>query len=353
MPLDAARTTQQISDSIGAMLLLNSSCQALIQVSLAPSSSPWYAVLDQELGEAEDLVVGWRQNGYRYFQDEILAQIDTCGKSFVGARAAIDALFQQLEARFDSGVQDRIVAGLKALETPVQGMIDAIGGYSARLATFEQAMADPYARMNQSIGQIQAQEADIQQQITTINAQIAQLQQQVQDDRQAIAKADAQRTRGIIETIFGVLLAPLTGGASLILAGIGVGTIAEAQEKVSALESTISSYQSTIVGDQQNLSSDQQQIATLTGLSMSMSLALGDVAAITTALDSLRTTWGVLLGEVGGAAGDVAAAQDATQAIVAQVWFDSASDAWQAIDGFVEAMQANNAPIPKMVTVGQ
>ncbi len=122
---------------------------------------------------------------------------------------------------------------------------------------------------------------------------------------------------------------------------------------MSSLESTISSYQSAIAGDQQNLSSDQQQVATLNGLSMSMSLALGDIAAIMTALDSLRTTWDVLLGEVGNAAGDVSKAQDAQQAIIAQVWLDAACGAWQAIDGFVEAMQSHNAPVPQMVTIGQ
>ena len=353
MSLDPAQTTQQISNSIGAMLLLNSSCQALIEVSIAPSSSSWYPILDQELGQAEDLVVGWRQNGYRYFQDDILGRIDACGKDFLAAQAGVDALFQLLERQFDTGTQAKIVAELNALEKPVQAMIDAIGSYTTKLAAFDQAMAVPYGQMNQSIAQIQAQEADIQQQINTINAQIAQLQQQVQADRDAISKAEAQRSTGIIETIFGVLLAPVTGGASLILAGIGVATIAEAQEKVSALESTISGYQGTIAGDQQALTTDQQQVATLNGLTMSMALALNDVTAITTALDALQTTWSVLRGETGNAATDVDQAENAQQAIVAQVWFDAACTAWQGIDSFVEAMQANDPPVPIIVSVGQ
>lgn len=353
MSLDPTQTIQQISNSIGAMLLLNSSCQALIEVSITPSSSSWYPILDQELGQAEDLVVGWRQSGYRYFQDDILGQIDACGKDFLAARTGVDALFQLLERQFDIGTQAKIVAELNALEKPVQAMIDAIGGYTTKLVAFDQTMAVPYGQMNQSIAQIQAQEADIQQQINTINTQIAQLQQQVQADRDAISKAEAQRTTGIIETIFGVLLVPVSGGASLILAGIGVATIAEAQEKVSALESTISGYQGTIAGDQQELTTDQQQVATLNGLTMSMALALSDVTAITTALDALRTTWNVLLGETCNAATHVAQAENAQQAIVAQVWFDAACTAWQAIDSFVEAMQANDPPVPTIVSVGQ
>lgn len=353
MAFDASQTNQQISNSMGAMLLLNSSCQALIEVSIAPSASPWYPILDQELGQAEDLVVGWRQNGYRYFQDEILGEIDACGKAFLASQAALDELFRQLEAQFDSRVQARIVAELNALETPVQGMIDAIDGYTAKLTIFDEQMAVPYASMNRSIAQIQAQEADIQQQITAINAQIQQLQQQVQTDREAIAKAQAQKTKGLIETIFGVLLTPFTGGASLILAGIGVATVAEAQEKISSLETTISQYQATIANEQQELSDDQQQVSTLNGLSMSVSFALNDIAAISTALDSLKVTWGILSGEIGNAANGVAQAENAQQAIVAQVWFDAACNSWQAVDSFVETMQANNAPVPNRVSIGQ
>lgn len=353
MAFDASQTNQQISDSIGSMLLLNASCQALIEVSIAPSASPWYPVLDQELGQAQDLVVGWRQNGYRYFQDEILAQIDACAKAFLAAQPGIDALFKQLQGQFDSSVQARIVAQLNALRAPVQGMINAIDGYTTRLGDFERKLGQPYARMNTSIAQIQAQEADIQQQIASINQQIQQLQQQVQADRDAIAKAQAQKTRGFIETVFGVLLTPFTGGLSLILAGIGVATLAQAQEKVDALQATISQYQGTISADQQALSSDQQQVATLNGLSLSLSLALNDISSIDTALEALQVSWSVLAGELDNASGDVAKALDAQQAIIAQVWFDAACNSWRTIEAFVESMQANNAPVPKRVAIGQ
>ncbi len=353
MSFSAQQTTQQLSDSIGTMLLLDSSCQALIEASIAPSESPWYPVLDQELGQAENLVVGWRQNGYLYFQTQILARTAACAQAFLNAQAGLDQAFAQLQVQFDSSLQASIVAQLKALEAPVQGMIDAIDAYTDKLGTFNSQLAVPYAAMNTSVAQIQAQEADIQAQIDSINVQIAALQQQVQTDRQAIAQAQAQKTSGLVETIFGVLLTPLTGGLSLVLAGIGVASIAEAQAQISSLQNTISQYQGTIASDQQDLDSDQQQVATLGGLSMSLSLVMGDIADMTTALTALNTSWGVLGGELDNAAADVAQAEDAQQAIVAQVWFDAACNTWQAILEFVQTMQANNAPQPVIVTIGQ
>ncbi|MFJ4376370.1 hypothetical protein ACIP1T_27620 [Pseudomonas japonica] len=353
MSFDATQTNQQISDSVGSMLLLNSSCQALIEASIAPSDSPWYPVLDQELGQAENLVVGWRQNGFLYFQEQILAQTAACAAAFLAAQPALDQAFAQLQVQFDSTLQASIVAQLNALEAPVQAMIEAIDQYTDRLGTFNSQLAVPYAAMNRSIAQIQAQEADIQEQITTINAQIAQLQAQVQSDRQAIAQAQAKKTSGLVETIFGVLLTPFTGGVSLILAGIGVASIAQAEEQISSLQDSISQYQSTIASDQQDLSSDQQQVATLNGLSMSLALVIGDVTDMTSALDALNVSWQVLSGELGNAASDVAQAENAQQALVAQVWFDAACNSWQAIAGFVANMQANNAPQPDLVSIGQ
>lgn len=352
MPLDPQQTTQQISDSIGAMLLLNSSCQALIQAEISPSSSPWYPILNQELGQAENLVVGWRQNGYRYFQTEILQQIDACAQRFLAAQPHIDGLFASLEQQFDPSITAQIATQLDDLNAPVNGMMSSLQGYIAKLSAFKQQMNVPYQQMNQSVAQIQAEAADIQQEINSINTQIALLQQQVQTDRDAIAKAEAQRTSGIIETIFGVLLAPVTGGLSLILAGIGVGSIAEAQEQINSLESTISQYQTSITSDQQHLSSDQQQIATLNGLTMSVSMILNDMNMISSALDALEVTWDVLLGELTNAANDVRLAETTDQAIVAQVWFDAACVAWQQIDQFVQSMQAQNAPVPHVVMVG-
>lgn len=353
MAFDAFQTNQQISNSIGTMLLLNASCQAVMEASIAPSSSSWYPVLDQELGRAENLVLGWRQNGYLYFQQQILSQIHVCAQAFLAAQQTLDSLFEQLQKQFDSSLQTEIVASLNALEAPVQVMINATDAYTSKLSTFNTQLAVPYARMNESVAQIQAQEADIQEQISIINAQIAQLQQQVQTDRQAIASAEARKTSGLIETIFGVLLTPFTGGISLILAGIGVASIAQAQEQISSLQTTITHYQGTISSDQQNLSSDQQQIATLGGLAMSLSLVLNDVANMSTALGALNTSWGVLSGELGGAACDVNQARNAQQAIVAQVWFDAACTTWRAIAEFVETMQANNAPQPNLVSIGR
>jgi hypothetical protein len=143
----------------------------------------------------------------------------------------------------------------------------------------------------------------LQPQITAINTIIATMTAEVIRDRQAIADAQSQSSRGIVETIFGVLFAPFTGGLSLILAGIGVASIVEAQSKVKALESTIKSYQDRIVASQQNLAQDQAQLVTLNGLLVSGSIALSDVQVSSQMLDQVRTSWDAFFQEMNGIVG--------------------------------------------------
>ncbi|QIG92467.1 MULTISPECIES: alpha-pore-forming cytotoxin subunit MakE [unclassified Bradyrhizobium] len=335
MPFSGAATNAEIDASMGAIVLLNSSCQAVIEAEIAEVASPWYDQLDQELGAAENLVVGWRRSGVLYFQTDILDTIAAAGQAFVAAAPQIDALFAALEQRFSAGGKAELITAMQALEPPIQAMIGQIADYLGKLQAFEQAMLQADQAMRNTVGQVQAQEQQIQGEIDAINNQIKLLNVQIQTDREAIARAKAARTRGIIETIFGVVFAPLTGGASLILAGIGVASIAEAEGQINAMQSEISGYQQKIASDQSALSDDQRIVATLGALTMSTGLVLSDMAMIENALDSLRTGWTALDGELGGVIAKLQAATSAADLIVIQAWYTAACTEWNLIDSHV------------------
>ena len=331
MPFSSQDANAQIDASMNAMVLLNSSCQGVIEAEVQPVSSSWYDELDRELGDAETLVVAWRRSGVLSFGTDILGAIATCGNAFLSSRAAIDALFASLAAHFTPEGRAQLVALLAALEPPITTMTGMAGDYLARLRAFEAAMQGVQGRMTQTVAEVQAAEAAIQATIDGINRQLAALTAQVATDRAAIAQARSEETAGIFETIFGILLAPITGGASLILAGIGVATIAEAQGKIDGMEAQIAGYQQTIAGDQGALSTDQQIIATLNGLTMSTSFVQKDLADIGTALDDLRTSWTVLDGELTGTIAKLRDATSAADLVVAQAWYEAACIEWQGI----------------------
>jgi hypothetical protein len=186
-------------------------------------------------------------------------------------------------------------------------------------------------KMAATIGDIQNQEANLKSQINSINSMIASLQSQIIADRNAIAEAKAEETKGIVETIFGIILAPFTGGLSLILAGIGVSSIVEAESKVAALEGTIRDYQSRIVTDHQNLTKDQVQVATLNGLTLSAGVALNDLDVAERMLDIVRTNWAAFFQEMEDVITKISSAQNPEVVILQKAWFNSACEEWDLI----------------------
>ena len=327
MSFNADQTNQQVSNSMGAFVLLHASNQALIEADAAQNTSSWYPIIMQKLGNAEDLFVDWRQSGFLYFQQEVLEAVITAGQAFVDAQPAIDAQFDQLSKTFDPALKAKIVAALKALETPL-------------------------TNMEKTAAEVQAQAAKIQSEINSINAKIANLQAQIKTDRDAIAKAKAKRKSGIIETIFGVVFAPFTGGASLILAGIGVASIVEGEDKIHEMQKTISQYQGEIASDTSTLNQDERQIATLHGLTLSLNIAVTDMQATQAVLDSLRTTFTVLVGSIDDAADKVDQATTAKDALLEKVFFDASVTAWKEVVSFCQTLAANNAPTPTRVQIG-
>jgi len=331
MGFNGASTKTQINQSMNSMLMLHSSCQGIIEASINPVSSSWYPILLGELGDAENLVVDWRQNGYLYFQQDILNQSINCGQAFINAKADIDSKYDQLQKSYSQQLKDKIVNALQALSTPVQGLTKQISGYEDKLKIFERNMETVHAKMAKTVAQIQNEEASIQADITKINTLIGELKKQIIKDREVIAKAEKARTRGILETIFGFLLAPFTGGLSLILAGIGVSSIAEAESHIKDMETTIKKYGKEIIGSQGELSDDLKEIATLHGLLLSVSMALSDLGLIGKTLDDLRVNWAILEGELTNIIGEVTKADNSKDALVGQFWFESACNQWEEI----------------------
>lgn len=331
MTFNATQIKDETNASMNAMLMLNSSCQAIIQSSINQVDTPWYTDLSNELKAAEELVVNWRKNGFLYFKTAILEAMTNTGQQFIAVQGNLDALYAQLNQQFSQNVKDQIVQEIQNLAAPIQNLTSQIDEYSGKLTDFQKSMNVVHQNMNTTIKEVQNQEANIKIEIDQINSQIADLQNKITTYRNAIAKAKSTRTSGILETIFGIFLAPFTFGASLILAGVGVASIAEAESDINNLENTISDYQKSITADQTNLSNDQKIVATLNSILMGTDTTLNDMDMIGQALQELRISWASLDTELGQIITKTNNAQNSADALVGQAWFDAACLEWETI----------------------
>jgi multidrug resistance efflux pump len=330
MSLDAADVNYQLSYSTSATANLRLSCQGILDTHIASSDSPWYGALNSELQQAKALAQEWQTQYDTTLKSDVLSRVVQCGQAFLSARAKINQLFDQASSDPD-GAKAGLQAAFGTLKAQVQIISATVASYETGLRDWGQRLNQVHDQMATSIGQIQAQENDLQSQIDSINSNIALLQTEIVNDRNAIAEAESQRTTGIVETIFGIIFAPVTGGLSLILAGIGVSSIAEAQSKVAAMENTINDYQARIISTQQNLTQDQAQIVSLGGLTFSAGIALSDIDIASQMLDTIRTSWDAFFQEIGDVITKIANAQDARTIIVEKAWFTGACNEWDLI----------------------
>ncbi|WP_090827351.1 alpha-pore-forming cytotoxin subunit MakE [Nitrosovibrio tenuis] len=330
MTLNAQQITQQFGSSATAAANLSVSCQGILETRIQAVASPWYASLNGELQQAQALATEWRDRFASELQTDVLTCVIHCGQAFATQRNIITNLFNSTGGDFPS-VKAQLIAALSGLQGSTRMIVGTTANYEAQLRDWGQRLRGVQTSMSQTVGQIQAQAGDLQAQITATNIAIASMTAEVIRDRQAIAEAQSRNTSGIVETIFGVLFAPFTGGLSLILAGIGVASIVEAQSKVNALESTIKSYQDRIVASQQALNQDQAQLVTLNGLLVSGSIALSDVDVSSRMLDQVRTSWDAFFQEMSGVVSKISSAQNASVWVLEKAWFIAACNEWDTI----------------------
>lgn len=330
MGLRAATVAGELATSSNTIDNLTAACQGILETKLAPSSSHWYGTLNGELQQLQSLAAQWRDQYASRYRSDVLTCIVHCGQGFQASRAAITQLFALAQTDL-SAAKAGFQTQFDGLKAKTQMIGSTVSTYQAVLRSWGQNLRTAHDQMASTVQQIQGEQATLQAQINGLNATIMAMRDELIRDRQAIAQARAERDKGIVETIFGIVFAPFTGGLSLILAGIGVSSIVEAESKVAAMEQTIASYQARIIAGQQNLTQDQAQIATLQALTFPVGIALSDTESGLKLLDTVRTNWEAFFQEMGGVTSKIANAQNAAAVIVEQAWFNAACAEWDLI----------------------
>lgn len=348
MPLNAADVNRQFSASASATANLTASCQGILNTHLEPSNSPWYGTLNSELQQVQALAREWQMQYADKTESAIRNSVLQCGQAFQAAQANVTRLFEQA-ASDPAGAKGGLQAEFNKLKTPAQAISTTVSDYKLNLRNWGVRLQGAHDRMKGTVGQIQAQASDLQTQIAHINADIGSLQSEIGNARRAITEAEGKKTGGTIATIIGFVLAPFTAGLSLIIAGIGVSSIQEAEGRVRELEGTIGKYQASIISHQQNLSQDQAQIVTLNGLTLSAGLAITDIETAARALDQVRIGWEAFFQELSGVITKIDKARNAAALIIERAWFNAALNEWNLILPTSKKLQAAKPTIKRVL----
>jgi hypothetical protein len=328
--LSSGRVDNELASATSTTANLTAACQGILDTSLAPSSSHWYPVLHADLQALREVAARWQTQQAGRLLTDVVTSVAVGARAFLGSRDSMDRLFADAEK--DPGMaRAALHAELVRLEEVVGAITRAAATYEEGLKRWGHGLQETHEKLSATIHQIQNEEAGLQGEIRGLNATMASMQAEIIRDRQEIAKAQRARDQGVVQTLFGVLFAPITGGLSLILAGIGVASIAEAEGKVKALEQLVANYQARIVAAQVNMSHDQAQVASLQALTLSAGIARSDSESAQKLLDSVRTSWEAFSQELAGVIRKIGKADSAPAMVVERAWWNATVREWELI----------------------
>lgn len=342
MNLHSSEFKINLNESTNSALMLNAACQGIIESYIQPSASPWYKIIKEELSEAQAIVKEWRTQGYLYFDQDILAKIIECGQAFMDSRQEILDYFDKLENKLDTDTKAKLLKSMKKLILPIRVIINSINGYENSLKSWGDKMQKIHNKLSLTIDEIQSQAADLHIEIQAINEKINELKKQIIADRKAISKAKEEEKKEKREVIIEIILAPFTGGISLILAGIGVSSIFEAEGKIASMQASISGYQKEITGFQQKNSDDEKKISFLNSITLTTSIVLNDVEEIDSSIDSLKIKWEAFYSEFNGIIDKISKSEQQEEIVISRAWFEAACNEWKVIMPHSESLRSIN-----------
>lgn len=323
---DAGRATTADADIAAA-------CHGILDTELRETGGDWYGPVNDALSQVKGLAQRWLTDYATMFRGTVLTDLRTQARAVTAMQPSVQSAFEALEANPD-GDKTPVTDLLNRMKDAVEAVGQPIASYERTLQAWGNDLRPAQDNLNRVIGQVQDDAAHLQSQIAAINNQIGMLQGEIQKGRKAIDDAQSKRTSGIIETIFGVILAPVTLGTSLILAGVGVASIVEAESQIHAMEDQIRTHEAEIHDLTRDLDADQAQIVTLQGLLLPAQGASDSVALIEQRLVDMRATLDGFTGEVSEVVGDIDRATTAHSIVVAASWADAAFNEWaKVIDG--------------------
>jgi DNA repair exonuclease SbcCD ATPase subunit len=307
---------------------LTASCQAIMETSLAPSANAWYPQIQQNLLDLQSVAVYWQQHLAKQASDDIQGSLQTCAQAFQRARPSIDQLFVTSETQSHSSYAELHQEFLR-LEQAVKLLRSVIETYEDNVRSWGQDLRRAHDVLEQTIQTIQNQATELQDEISVLNSHITNFGSEIIRYRDAINRAQAERTQGIVQTIFGILLAPITFGTSLILAGVGVSSIVEAESNVQGLEQLIREHQQRIIQSQQTINQDQIQLVSLRALLVSATIATSDTEAVLKILDTFRVAWEAFSQELASVIQKIAKAEASEQLLVEKLWWNAVIKQWE------------------------
>lgn len=192
---------------------------------------------------------------------------------------------------------------------------------------------------------IQSLQVDLQADIGKMNAAIQGLRAQIDAENKAIVAGALAIGVGLFALVVGIALAPVTGGASLIVSGIGGAAIIGGAVTWGVMQAKINGQFDEIAEDQKKISDDKRQLVALQGLSLAANSAISSIATATSALSDVKVMWTMFQNELQGTMDKLEKTDENLSAIVNKAYIIAAQNEWNLAVQFAQQLSGMAVPV--------
>lgn len=331
-----------VATGFTSLRIVTTSCHGVLNTTFtSPETKPdWFDDLDAKLDAAKVLANQWIDDLAPDMTASIPAHVIDYGTTYSALTDQIVELLDQdptATGKDNTTIQEAF-ALISALQKSVTDIITEVEDTESKLTEWGDNMQTAHDDLFNGAANIQSAEDDLQNDIDAMNNAIDGLRSQIDAENKAIAAGASAIGIGVLALVAGIALAPETGGASLIVAGIGGAAIVGGSVTWGVMQDKINGQFDEINNDQKQIDSDQLQLTALQGLSLAASSAISSIALATQSLSDVKTMWTLFQDELQGTLDKLGEADEELMAIVDKAYILAAQKEWEMATEFAQTL---------------
>ncbi len=346
---DATDTNSNTASGFASLQIVTSACHAVLNTQfIAPTPKPsWFDDLNAKLDAAKVLANQWIDDIAPKLTASVPSHVIDYGTTYTALTdQIIDLLNKNPNAKGkDDPVVQQVFALISALHDEVETIITDVIGTQEQLKTWGDAMQKSHDDLFAGAANIQSLQIDLQADIGKMNSAIQGLQAQIDAENKAIVAGALAIGVGLFALVVGIALAPVTGGASLIVSGIGGAAIVGGAVTWGVMQAKINSQFSEIAEDQKKISDDKRQLVALQGLSLAANSAISSIATATSALSDVKVMWTMFQNDLQGTMNKLEKTDENLSAIVNKAYVIAAQKEWNLAVQFAQQLSGMSVPV--------
>jgi hypothetical protein len=343
------QTNKNIGNGFAALQVVTVQCHSILNTLFTPPSHKpdWFDSLNGALDNAKLLAKQWIDDLAPDMTSSIPTHVLDYAPTYEAMTNEIISLIQKDPTAKGKGnpTIQQVFALIQALHDAVTDIVNDVKNTETRLKEWGDKMQNAHDALYGKASNIQNAELELSNEILKMNTAIQTLRAKINSENQMIAAAGIAIGMGILALVAGIALAIVSGGAGIVVAGIGAAAIIGGGVTWGIMQHEIDEQLSEIREDQLKIAEDKRQLVALSGLSTASAMAIDSMETALEKLSDVRTMWATFQGELKGVMDKLEKADEELFAVVNKGYILAAQEEWKLAVEFANQLTGVNLQV--------